>query len=243
MKLKHIKDDLYRILDHKTIEQAASMFCDPNHPLMKDFWDVNCPRRGFLISLYNNPFYKEIDSKADLELNKLAQKARVKYSSISKNPFDSPDMEIWKECVDTVFEKDKWDLFFRYYSEFGREVLAEIAYLREEENHSAILYDYHAKDSVFKLLYEGFVQTCEFYIEQAEEDLETARERIIERLYPDMNSYVLHEIEFTIKKCTTPEDKINYISQLLEEKDAISYKDCENEKLIDSYLEKRKPRN
>lgn len=243
MKLNHIRDDLYRILDAgKTIEQASSMFCDLNSSLMKDFWDVNCPRMGFIISLYNNPFYKEIDSKADLELNKLAEKARSKYLSISQNPFDSPDMEVWKQCVDELFDKDKWDLFFRYYSEFGREVLAEVSYLREEKNHSTILYEYHSKDSPFKLLYGEFSQTCEFYIEECNNDLFDARERIIERLYDDMNVHVLDTIEFTIKKCTTSLEKIQYISELLKEKDLIYYESYKNEKIIDSYLKKRNPK-
>lgn len=242
MKLKHIKDDLYRILDHKTIEQAASMFCDPNHPLMKDFWDVNCPREGFIISLYNNPFYKEIDSKADFELNRLAEKARIKYLSISKKPFDSPDLEIWKECIDEIFQKDKWDLFFRYYSEFGIQVLSEISYLRNKQNHSRILYQYHSKDSEFKLLYGEFSEICEYYIEESNEDISMARERIIDRLYDDMNCRVLDTIEHTIKKCKSSLEKLQFISELLEERDIVSYKPYNNEKLIDSYLDKRSKR-
>lgn len=239
MKLNYIKEGLYRILDQgKTLEEASSMFCNPNHPLIKDFWDVNCPRRGFVISLYNNPFYKEIDSKAHFELNKLAEKARIKYLS-TQNTLESLDMDIWKNCVDEIFDREKWDIFFRYYSEFGIQVLSEISYLREEKNHSRILYDYHARESQFQLLYGIFSNICEYYIEESNNDLSMAREKIIDRLYDDMNSHVLDEIESTIKKCKSSLEKIQYISQLLEEKDIVSYKPYNNEKIIDSYLQKR----
>jgi hypothetical protein len=243
MKLNYIKEDLYRVLNGgKTVREASLMFCNPNHPLMKDFWDVNCPRRGFVISLYNNPFYKEIDSKADYELNKLAQKARDKYLSISGNQeinIISINLEVWKECVDQVFNRDEWDIFFQFYSQFGREVLEEISYLREERNHDKIVYEYQAKDCPFKILYGSFRMTCEYYIEQCQDNIEMAKEKIIERLFDDMNSQALDEIESIIKKCNTPSQKIQFINQILEEKNVISERPLDNRRIINDYINKR----
>lgn len=73
--------------------------------------------------------------------------------------------------------------------------------------------------SQFNLLKNTFEEICDYYIEECRGDLAQAKERIMERLYDDINAFALDMIE-----------------SITQERNIVSHNALNNEKMIDQYL-------